>query len=392
MRNIVASGIEIEPADPGERVAETGELPLSLVDWRGDSAKFDRSWYLSSVMALRDVVADLHGVREFDPSEYDDARNAVENLAAVLDLGPQQGFDVPTLRQSIDTCEAEERPFALPREKVEIAAEGFKEKFGPRVTKPLVGLRPYKELINRYKEINLIGHPLEAWLSLDGPNREALLEEEGAENPEASVRAIVDELKTHPGTYALAYQVVFQKAFIRALHAFLENKADVLSYWRGEADEEDDAFIDSWIGRFNETLSECLRPEGVDSPFYGAGIKFEGTTDFRKSRIDAIAAFIVYVLLAPLGEWKTEHDSGGDPTSTIEEWLSEVWSDIRAERRPTGIAGFFTRQGRKWRQNLAEMIEARAAADGIDLDEDDLEQLMLEHGARQLLRVVVRQT
>lgn len=386
MRSILAEGVDINGGSAPDRVHEMGRLPLALVDWRGDSAKFDSGPYVSSVLALHDVVQEVADIPTFPSDGYDEAREAVEIMEARLDLEDVAGFDRSAIRREIDAAEAEERPFLIPRDAIKAAGEAFRDRMGKRITEPLVGLAPYRELIESLSSAGILGTELEPWLSFNDRERRTLIAELGAEDPSAAVAAAWREVKTR--RYPLAFQVVFQRAFISSLHSMVDQASDVWSHWGLEGAPDEEEFIAGWIRRFNESVAPALGTTGRESAFYGAGIRFDGTIDFRKSRARVITGFISYCMLAPIGDWvATARDGSVVPTESIEAWLDSRWAEIRRGRRPSPISSLFSTHGKNWRNSVDELVTARQEEESIDLDDQERERERLRHGAWQLRRV-----
>jgi hypothetical protein len=386
MRSILAEGIDIDGEPPDKRVENTGRLPLGLIDWRGRSAKFETGPYLSSVLALHDIVQELADVPSFAPDSYDDARDAIERMEARLDLGEAQEFNRARLRREIDNAEAEERPFELPREAVHVAGEAFREKLGRRITAPFVRLLPYKELIDGLTGAGVLGSQLEPWLSFNESERRTLTAELG-EDPSASVTSVWREIKG--SRFPLAFQVVFQRAFISSIHSMLEQSTTIWSHWGNEGDPSEEEFIDVWINRFNRHIAPSLATEGGDSAYYGAGIRFDGTVDFRKTRVRVIAGLVTYAMLAPFNDWiASAKGADEDLTSDVSNWLGARWAEIRPGRPSTPIDGLFSTHGKNWRNGVKELIDARLEQESRDMDDREREDEYLDHGALQLSRMV----
>jgi hypothetical protein len=386
MRSILAEGVDIDGHPPRDRVHASGRLPLALIDWRGESAKFDTGPYVSSVLALHDVVDELMSVPSFASDDYDTARDAVERMEARLDLGNDDGFDRGRLRRAIDRAEEEERPFELPRETVRISGEAFRNRLGERITLPLVGLLPYRSLLERLESAGVLGTTLEPWLSFNETERRTLIAELGVDDPTAAVSAASRDVKLE---FPLAFQVVFQRAFIVSLHSMTEQADAVWSYWGFEGSPEDREFIGSWIDRFNVRVAPALRSAGRDSAFYGAGIRLDGTIDYRKTRVAVIAGLITYAMLAPFDKWLTDADDEAiDLCDEIERWLTAKWHEIRPGGRRDPVDGLFSTHGARWRGSVTELIDTKLEEESTDVDDAAREFERIRHGAWQLEEMV----
>lgn len=388
MRSILADGVALDDKSVSERVENSGQLPLGLVDWRGASAKFDRSAFVTSLLTLQDMVEHVLAVPRFGPLDHARARQAVDALAARLALRPEAGFDLDDLQARIDAAEAAERPFELPRDAALSAGKAFGSRLGPRVVQPLVRLRPYAALIEELHSAGLLGTRLEPWLSFNADERAALLEELDAEDPAPGVERVIKKVKDEQ--FPLAFQVVFQKAFVYSLNSIASWPDEMAEYWgldAGDGTSRERSVIDAWIGRFNEFLTAALAVTGSSSAFLGAGVRAGGDIEFRKTRIRTITGFVSYAMLAPLSEWTEERSTDSLADDAVAGWVAERWAAIAPGPRGP-LTGLFSLHGKNWRNGIDELVRIRAGAEGQDLDEDERAEARIEHAAWQLNRLI----
>ncbi len=386
MRAVIASGVAPEKQTVAERVAETGRIPLGLVDWRASTAKFDSTPYVTSLMTLHDIVEHIADVPRFDPLDYQKTRQAVEKLTARFDLESVPGFDSPRLLDEIDRAELDERPFELSPSTVEVAGEAFRERFGPRIVRSLTEIAPYAALTGALEDAGVLASALEPWLSFNRDERRALIDELNTDDPALAVeRAWKPVKEAHP----LAFQVVFQKAMLYSLNALLSWPEHVTKHLWPEGPETPDRLLPACIMRLNTTLVPSLATTGVDSAFLGAGIRPDGNIDFRKTRIRAITGFITYCLLAPIEDWSARYrEDGAVDEQPIGDWVRERWAAIAPGPRDP-IKGLFSANGKHWRNSVEEVVSVEAEATGTDLDEEQRAEARVAHAALQLTRVVI---
>lgn len=387
MRSILAERIEVRGQDVFERIEQSGRLPLALVDWRHQSAKFDNTPFLSSILALYDSVQTIAEIPRFESNNYAKAAEVVERLEARFDLGDIPGFDGPEIRRMIARAEAEESPFELPKQAILAAGRQFGIKFGRRIVWPLTKLKPYAELLQALSDAGVLGTELEPWLSFNEDERKRLVQQLDVADPEESVRDAWWPIKEE--RYPLAFQVVFQKAILSSLNTMVERLNLLGDAFELDEEPDEESFIESWIERFNEFVAPSLKDNTRRSAFYGAGIGFDGNIDFRKSRVPAIAGFISYLMLAPLPQWiDGARDAGAAPREDIEDWLKEKWDYIRPGQR-RGVAAVFSDQGKNWRRSVDDFVIADIDSRRLELDEDERDSMRLKHGVEQIARVVL---
>jgi hypothetical protein len=391
LRSVIAEAVEVDAAPVSDRVAETGRLPLTLVGWRatdilqGESAKFDTGPYVTSLLTLQDVVDYILGAGTFvDPTDHGRALTFVQNLAGRLDLSDDPRFNLKRREREIAAAEDAERPFDLDPDAVTAAGEAFGERFRRRISEPLTQLTPYRVLIDRLTDAGVLGTGLEPWLAFNRGEREALLKDIQAEvDPDVDVRAAWEGVKNDE--YPLAFQVVFQKAFLFSLNSACNNVNAVGELWKLDPIDEDSVRAE-WMRRFNLVVAPSTRVTGAESPFYGAGIRSDGTIDFRKTRIGTITGFVTYCMLADMPAWIGQARARALAEQAIGEWLSQSWAKIQPGRRGP-LDALFSLHGKTWRQGVDELVRQTA---GTEEDDDGYlhDSAVHAHATEQLLRVV----
>jgi len=119
-------------------------LPLSLIDWHSEQAKFDVGPYLATILGLDWAVAKTLGIRPFeDPMAHDKTRRLIDKLERKL------GIELNEARDRLKECVKFERPFSFVEEPDELGQIG--DGFRTRWCRPLVHLlsqfTPYRQLI-----------------------------------------------------------------------------------------------------------------------------------------------------------------------------------------------------------------------------------------------------
>jgi hypothetical protein len=378
MRALLASSVKPQDMTVAVRVAADGKLPLGLVDWRGTSAKFDRSPYVTSLLTLHDIVEQIASVPRFDPLDYARARQAIDKLTARFDLEEDAGFPNQTLLDDVDGAEAGERPFELGPEHVKVAADAFFARFAPRIVQPLTRLAPYASLIEVLESTGILGTRLEPWLSFNADEKRALVDELNVDDPTVDVERAWAPVKE---AFPLAFQVVFQKGSLFALNALLSWPTQIQGLLWPDGLSDGQRLLDGLIDRFNMAVAPSLATSGVDSPFLGAGVRADGTVDFRKTRISAITGFVAYLMLSPMDEWIGLDDALDD---TVRAWVEEGWDQIAPGPRDP-IRGLFSTHGKNWRNSVDDVV----VAEEDDFFDEARAEARLDHAAEQLVRATI---
>ena len=356
-----------------QRVEEDGQIPLALMDWSSEENKFDSSTlFLTSTLTMRDICASALMYPTPDGNDYAKQTDYVSGLAARLELDADPLFKEPLILKRIEKSELKALPFALNGDELKAAAEGFRRVLGPMVTRALTELAPYRALISEYESAGFLSSPNEVWLGLDKPGRLAF-EKEMNVDPLDSAQEIASRVKN---AHRLAFQVVFQKAFIGALIEMDRFRSALGEEWFGR-DITREELITEWIARFDTRFSNGLAD---NSRWQGAGINAADNIQWTQSSQRAIEAFVVHGIAAPVSEW-TEPNRD----EKAEEWVRLVWSFVGPGKASAGIEGLYKRQGTIWRKAIETYQKARFKL----LDEPSLptEDDLISHAVGQLLKL-----
>jgi DGQHR domain-containing protein len=414
MRAVIASGAAVPSGDKElpstkQRVESDLRLPLALIDIRSDTAKVDAGPFITSVLTLYELTGIMLRRQLPQPTDYDDLRAYVEGAFSVLRLdedgGKLRNRNLKHWKELITDRENRQVPFQFDRETVAEFGVKFRERFGPQLTLPIVGLKPYESLVDAYESAGYLRTKLEPWFSYEQDEQEALLDSLRAANPDMplkdpalAIRKIYEAVKKE---YRLAYQVVFQRAFVIALHQTLTigSGSGAISLWpkwiKSKSEltassvltrQSERSFVEAWIGKWNQVFAEAPRriwevpTIAAQSPFFGTGIRIGGEIDFRKPAADRIASFVGLAVISPLLEWREE---GRGRKARARTWVQEVFNAI-GPGAPSGLPGLYSYFGTRWRRSLED---AEVALDA-DRSGDELNNAIVERAVGQLLALI----
>lgn len=259
------------------------QLPLSLVDWHSEQAKFDQGPYLTTVLGLDWIVGEVLQTKPI--GDWTDYRAVTRQI---LKLRDRLGIDVTdALRRVEDLQNVKQSPFTYTDDDLEMIGNTFAGVWGPSIIKILTGFSPYAELLNRRVHDGSTSLEFQHWFRLyqahladrqfDGratqEYRRFLGRMIDTDNPRSetdfkSTASALDGLKLD----SLAFNVVFQRALIGAFleYAKLEDSAiDELSEWaeNAEVDElSDEDFLDDEVAYEGEPgdVQEVIEASGSD--------------------------------------------------------------------------------------------------------------------------------
>ena len=130
-----------------ELQAHPPRMPLSLVDWHTEQAKFDDGPYVTTILVLDWAIAELTGAKPVqDFTDYRAIRRQLKALTQSLEI------DLSTANARLRELErVEMRPFAFSEEEdcneLELISNAFQRVWNPVLVELLTGFTPYRRLI-----------------------------------------------------------------------------------------------------------------------------------------------------------------------------------------------------------------------------------------------------
>lgn len=364
-------------------------IPLAIVDWHSDTAKFDDGPYISSVLQVDWMVSQALGTKALnDPTDYTAIGNQVRELAKNLDL------DLAATEERLSLREESETPFSYSDEELDEIERAFRGVWSKRFVSLLTQFSPYEALLERRAGGSSLDLSWQMWFKLrsvvdksGGLHSKRELEEfeneMRGEDPPQSVTQYRNELEAIEAMKgdSLAFKVVFQKAYFLAAveyAKFVAGDFEGLNEWLmneepdfvdiDESDDFDESLdpdvaesfasemsaavdienFDDFVASLNEVVERV--PEFLDKGFtvsddgvasgrlwLGSLVKAEGEIDFTSAA--ATRAKDVIFLSACLGHIIRNPDY----EKFDFEWLEEVLED------PSGF-NFFKRMSRAERR------------------------------------------
>lgn len=231
-------------------------LPLSLVIWQEDEAKFESEskfpYAITSVLNLNEIVGSCLGVKlldQIDPLDETQVRRHVSQLNAKLELDTEVKTNI---QEHLQYCIDRQDPFSFKDSHLTAFKEAFKEQWSPYIIRVFTEFTPYMEYLKEAKQIGAIDGIIADFLLLHGDKQEKFKERKMAEDDNFNPRLEIDEplekircLKKDE----CAFYVVFQKALFINL---FELEAQKESLELGEASQNRNDFVTWWIDRINK--------------------------------------------------------------------------------------------------------------------------------------------
>jgi hypothetical protein len=343
MRAVMSDAVGGYRESVADRVAATAQLPLALVDWSTEENKVDSGPHLTTTLNLYDMVQSTLGYSPPSPTDYAGQRDYIAGLIARLELDDSADFDERRIRRDIDRAEEQGLPFGLGHAATRTAANAFRTSLGPFVVRPLTELTPYRVLIEAFEAQDLLSGVHEQWLGLDPAGRTAYVEETG-DDPAELAYEIYSVVKP---SFRLAYQTVYQKAFIQCLVA-IEPFSDALAqHWHNAASLTREELISGWIERFNRWLAPSLAD---DDAWAAAGIGPTGTISWTQASQRAIASYVAYALVAPLETWQVLSEP--EALAAAKDWVATAWALAGVGRPPATVDGLLKQQAAPRRRTI----------------------------------------
>ena len=237
----------------GDNVKDTsqGILPLSMVTWRKDDAKFDTGHSVTTVVNLKEIVdsclagASLDGKSALEENEV---KNYVRLIKGKLELR-QEIQD--SINNHLRLCTKREEPFSFTKEHLDAFKEAFCSQWARHIVQVFRKFAPYEKYLSTAEEIGAIDGMLANYLLLSEENRKKFEESEKKRDknfiPHDKIHAPLAKLQ-HKKENEWAFYVVFQKAlFIN----FFEFEAQMQSLFEGTIGETRENFLTWWLEQIN---------------------------------------------------------------------------------------------------------------------------------------------
>ena len=344
----------------------TDVLPLSMVTWREDDAKFDvdSGHSITTVLNLNEIVDICLGGAALEVSDLlgeTEVRRYVGNIKSKLELTPE-------VQQSIDNhlqlCINRVEPFSFKTEHLNTFKEAFRLQWTPHIVQVFREFAPYKKYLLKAEEIGAVDRMLADYLLSSKENRENFKnrkkEEDRTFDPHTKIDVPLTELQELKRN-EWAFYVVFQKAlFIN----FFGLDAQRQEFSGREIGDTRESFLTWWLEHIN-----ALHERGVFNLDWKAGKSeadlwlgiannpVSGTIQYSRAAANRISAFMTICLW--FNSDPAQPEAKAFATSLIEETNIEL---------PTIVRNAFSRT---LRPGLVSLIRAK-----IDTDDPDDEKLM----------------
>ena len=201
------------------------QLPLSLVDWHSEQAKFDRGPYLTTVLGLDWIVGQALGTQPIrDYTNYPSIRSQIRQLRRSLEISLDAALERVDLLQR-----AQLSPFSYYENELDEIALAFADIWSGPLCLLLTRLGPYAELVGLRRSTNSLSLDFQHWFELrekaeadkyEGEARRSYRQLVGRlarrpENPilEATLNESLSELEDFKSR-KLPFNVAFQRALV----------------------------------------------------------------------------------------------------------------------------------------------------------------------------------
>ena len=272
-------------------------LPLSIVTWREDEAKFDSGYSITSVLNLDRIVRSCLGqtsLETIDPLASNQVKNFVRNINGKLKLSAEIQ---KSIEDHIDLCIGRIEPFSFKDEHLDAFEEAFREQWAPHIVRVFREFAPYEEYLSTAEQVKAIDGLLADYLLLPKEKQQEFQTRKKATdetfNPQSAIDTPLETLENLKKN-EWAFYVVFQKALFINL---FELEAQSPSLFDDEMRRED--FLTWWIDQINALYKQGVfsldwkAGKGVADLWKGiANNPVSGTIQYTQAAANRISAFI----------------------------------------------------------------------------------------------------
>ena len=318
-------------------------LPLPIVTWRNDEAKFDSGYSITSVLNLNEIVSYCLNRASFEAIEEEDEevieeeeeekekekkkiQRYVDRLTAKLVLKPEVE---ESIKKHIQSCVSRKEPFSFEDSHLKALKDAFHQQWAPHIVRVFREFAPYKTYLSTAKEIGAIDKMLADYLLLTAEKRKEFEErkiiEDTTFNPDSQLKEPLKTLENSK-TNEWAFQVVFQKALFINL---LELESESSSFLDDEVGRKD--FLTWWIAQIN-----ALHKRGVFNLDWKAGRKKadlwlgiaknpgSGSIQYSQASANRISSFITLCIYFKHGDTQQDGSKFADSLIDNSESLPKI--------------------------------------------------------------------
>ena len=315
-------------------------LPLSIVTWRGDEAKFDSGYSITSVLNLNEIVSyclDRASIDAIDPLAKRQVKQYIDKITAKLDLEQQVKKSIINRSQScIDRVE----PFSFKEGHLEALQDAFHQQWTPHIIRVFREFTPYKRYISKAEKVGAIDKMLADYLLLPAEKRDAFENAKKANDKTFNPRLAIEEPLKELANLKInewAFQVVFQKGLFINLFDLDPQKESLFNSLNFNSRTD---FLTWWISQVNKlhehgnfSLEWETEKEKTDLWLGIAKNPGSGSIQYTQSAAKRISSFIticMYFKQAGIQQEIDEFvDSLIDNTETIPQIVQNSFIPVR---------------------------------------------------------------
>ncbi|CAM8620933.1 DNA sulphur modification protein DndB [Acidimicrobiia bacterium] len=220
-------------------------LPLSLIDWHSEQAKFESGPYLTTILGLDWIVSEVLGKSPRDFMSYSSLRTYMKGLKRIL------GVDLDVALDRLEEiAKFGYAPFAFEPIELEAIATAFGNAWSPGLVHVFTHLQPYSNVVAVRSDDDSFSRDFQHWVYLkdnvgsdQGPNSPPAAELEDFLQRKEKLKVdpiprkfLSDQLQRIDDVKSLnlAFNVVFQKALFLAYLTLAKLGVDAFSQLNSE--------------------------------------------------------------------------------------------------------------------------------------------------------------
>lgn len=350
------------------------QLPLSMVTWMEDEAKFDSGYSITSVLNLKEIVGycldePSYGYAAIDRLDESSIKHYIDGITAKLRLGEETK---QSIKAHHELCIGRADPFSLTDAHLSAIQEAFRQQWAPHIIRVFHEFAPYKKFLSKARDIGAIGGLLRDYLLLPKEQRGKFGARKKAEsetfNPRAELNLPLEELERLKQN-EWAFYVVFQKALFLNFFQLEKHQRFPLA---DEPKLSREDFLTKWLDHMNALYERGVfnlhwKSEKEDLWKGIAKNPVSGTIQYSKAAANRISAFMTLCFGLNLGA--EQSDAKAFATRLMEKANKDL---------PKFIRGDFNRV----RHGLESLVKAQMNND----DEIDDKKLLAKKVQEELVK------
>ena len=248
------------------------KLPLSVVDWMTEQARFQDSAFMTTVLGLHEQVKKLMKSTP-GPMEWPQWRGKLRGWQKLLDI------ELAEQIQRLEDRSDNDRSFSLDDDDLKIIENGFAKQYAGFFCAVVTDFQPYRDLLELRKGNGSLSREWQWWLKLrhddqgrpdeQGSRVSKFLEDleasDSSWNP-STMKTALERIEDFKASAGLPFYVVYQRALFDACLNWAQTRDQLMEESENVGKELTEAQLDAVFGEESEDEPVEIESEDTELP------------------------------------------------------------------------------------------------------------------------------